>query len=99
MREQGPQATRDRAHWTITVTGEVQGVFFRKNAREQARSLGLAGEARNMPDGSVRIEVEGPVDQLERFRAWCETGPPKARVERVMVAEAPVRGLEGFTTR
>ncbi|MBA2277083.1 MAG: acylphosphatase [Chloroflexia bacterium] len=80
------------AHWTITVTGDVQGVFFRQSARERALALGLSGEARNMPDGSVRIEVEGPVDQLERFRVWCEQGPERAEVAWVAISEGPVRG-------
>ena len=80
------------AHWTIRVRGDVQGVFFRAGAAEQARALGLTGEARNMPDGSVQIEVEGPVAQLERFRVWCGHGPPRARVSDVDVREGQMQG-------
>ncbi len=87
------------AHWTIVVTGTVQGVFFRAGAREQAQELGLSGEARNMPDGSVRIEVEGPVDRLERFREWCHHGPPKAVVTGVDVVEGPLQNYPPGTFR
>lgn len=80
------------AHWTITVTGNVQGVFYRAGAQERALALGLAGEARNVPDGSVQIEVEGPVDRLERFRTWCAQGPSRAEVTGITVDEGPVRG-------
>ena len=82
---------------TIRVFGRVQGVFFRASARDQARRLGLAGFARNEPDGSVFIEVEGDEQALERFVAWCHYGPPDARVERVEVTEGEPIGHVGFT--
>jgi acylphosphatase len=89
------QREKDRAqriaHWSIRVTGTVQGVFFRAGAAEEARALGLAGEARNLRDGSVLIEVEGPVAQLERFRAWCRYGPPRAKVIGVDVEEGLIK--------
>lgn len=82
---------------TIRVSGKVQGVFFRRSAGEEARRLGLAGFARNEPDGSVSLEVEGEAAALARFVAWCETGPAGARVERVEVADAAPIGDVGFT--
>ena len=89
------QREQDRAqrvaHWSIRVTGTVQGVFFRAGAAEQAHVLGLSGEARNLRDGSVQIEVEGPLAQLERFRAWCHHGPPRAKVTGVEVREGLIK--------
>ena len=83
----------------IRVFGKVQGVFFRRSAREEARRLGLTGFARNEPDGSVYLEVEGEDAALAQFAAWCDTGPPGARVERVDVeARVPV-GYDHFATR
>lgn len=84
---------------TIRVFGKVQGVFFRRSAREEARRLGLAGFARNEPDGSVYLEVEGDESALARFVAWCETGPVGARVERVEVREGEPIGHRDFSTR
>lgn len=80
------------AHWTFRVTGLVQGVNYRAEARRQAQRLGLGGAATNMPDGSVRIEAEGPVAALRQFRDWCTAGPALARVERVDVSEGELRG-------
>lgn len=83
----------------IIVTGRVQGVSFRAGARDQARGLGISGFARNRADGSVLIETEGDPSAVERFRAWCETGPPSARVSGVDVAPVAVTGERGFTAR
>lgn len=67
----------------LRVTGRVQGVGFRWFVKETARRLGLAGWVRNDPDGSVLLEVEGPVDDVERLRAAVRKGPPGAWVEDV----------------
>jgi acylphosphatase len=85
-------------HRTIHVFGRVQGVFYRQSAKQQAMNLGLVGYARNEPDGSVQIEVEGEKAAIERFVAWCRVGPPAARVERVESAEDKVIGYKGFET-
>ncbi len=70
-------------HVTIRVTGNVQGVFFRANARVKAAALGLTGFVQNDPDGSVTIEAEGPEENLKELVTWCQQGPEYARVEKV----------------
>lgn len=69
----------------IHVTGQVQGVSFRASARVVATRLGLAGYARNQPNGSVLIVAEGSAAALDELVAWCETGPAHGRVDRVEV--------------
>jgi len=83
---------------SITVSGKVQGVYFRAHAQSQAQKLGLHGFARNEPDGSVYIEVAGEEKALEAFVAWCHQGSPEAVVEQVLHREQPVAGHQGFTT-
>jgi len=58
-------------------------VFFRHSARKEAEKLGIAGFARNEPDGSVYIEAEGEKENLEKFLACCHKGPALARVKKV----------------
>jgi acylphosphatase len=89
----------ERLHLDLSITGKVQGVWYRKTAVEKARQLGLKGYAMNMPDGSVRIEVEGEADVLGQFVDWCSTGPPLARVERVDRKTGPLVGFTTFETR
>lgn len=86
-------------HYDIDVTGHVQGVWYRRTAVERAAQFGLTGYAMNRPDGSVHLEAEGPREALDRFVAWCHTGPPLARVQQVEVTESAVQGFTTFETR
>ena len=82
------------------ISGGVQGVFYRATAVERAGELGLAGWVRNLPDGSVELEAEGPEDRLEELLAWCGRGPPAARVSGVETEWLPATGAErGFRVR
>jgi acylphosphatase len=83
----------------VTVTGQVQGVFFRARTREQAGRLGVTGWVRNDPDGSVAAHFEGDQDAVEAIVEWCREGPPRARVERVDVREAEPTGARDFDVR
>jgi acylphosphatase len=69
----------------LLISGRVQGVFYRASAQQEAMRLGLAGEIRNLPDGSVEAVVEGPKERIEEFIQWCRRGPPSAEVENVGV--------------
>jgi len=66
----------------INVYGLVQGVFFRYTTRKVARSLGLTGYVKNMPDGSVYIEAEGPEEKLNDLLEFAKKGPKHAQVEK-----------------
>ncbi|MGH8157185.1 MAG: acylphosphatase [Rhodanobacter sp.] len=78
------------------VSGRVQGVFYRASTREQALALGLAGHARNLPDGRVEVLASGPADALVALEHWLRRGPPAARVEAVGREDLPEQGLRGF---
>lgn len=71
-------------------------VGFRYSAAEKARTLGLAGFARNEEDGSLTIEAEGEERTLDTLVAWCREGPSFARVERVAVEELPPAHFTDF---
>jgi acylphosphatase len=78
----------DTVQWTrvrARVVGLVQGVSFRANAQANATSLNLSGWARNEPDGTVTLEIEGPKNKVEALVDWCRQGPPGARVDNVVI--------------
>ena len=77
----------------------MQGVFFRDTARQVATRLGLAGFARNEPNGSVYIEVEGDETALREFLKWCPEGSHYAEVAEVDHSEHEAVGHRGFEIR
>lgn len=80
------------------VGGRVQGVFYRASTREQALGLGLAGYAKNLPDGRVEVLASGPAAALDVLEHWLRRGPAGARVETVVREEVADRPMQGFHT-
>jgi acylphosphatase len=76
------------------VTGRVQGVSYRAYTVEEARRLGLVGWVKNRIDGAVELEAEGASDKVAALLAWCEHGPPSARVDRVATEELAATGTD-----
>ncbi len=73
----------------FVVFGMVQGVGFRWYVARHARAIGLTGYARNLPDGTVEVVVDGPEASLPELERLLRTGPANARVERVERTEEP----------
>jgi len=69
----------------IFVSGTVQGVFYRHNARKKAKELGIKGWVRNLYDGRVEVTAEGEEEDLKKFIEWCKKGPELAFVENIEV--------------
>ena len=76
------------------VSGRVQGVSYRASTADEARRLGLVGWVRNLPDGRVELEAEGPADAVEQLVAWCHAGPPAAHVTSVAVEDRVASGAD-----
>jgi acylphosphatase len=92
----GDDAGTDVVRLRLRITGRVQGVFFRASCRRVALSNGLAGSARNLPDGTVEVVLEGPQRAVEQGVAWCREGPSGALVRGVTIIEEPPGGESGF---
>lgn len=85
-------ATDTTQRLSARITGRVQGVGFRNFTQHTARDLGLTGWVRNEPDGSVRLEAEGPRSALNDLHEAVQQGPRMARVEAV---QADWQGADG----
>jgi len=92
----GASPSHGRIARRAIVRGRVQGVFFRDSVRRLASSRGVAGWARNRPDGSVEVWLEGAADAVAELLEFCRRGPARAHVEELAVEEAEPQGLEGF---
>jgi len=66
-----------------TVSGKVQGVYFRAWVYDQAASLGLVGWVRNLADGQVEVLAQGPAEALAALKQRLPQGSPLSRVEAV----------------
>jgi len=83
----------------VTISGRVQGVFFRVSCAERAQEVGVAGWVRNLRDGRVEAVFEGPADDVAALVEWCRVGPPMAQVVGVELEELAPTGGRGFSLR
>ena len=84
----------------LTISGRVQGVYFRQSTRLKAQQLGVSGWVRNRANGTVELVAEGPIESLDRLADWCKSGPEMACVERIERVDELSAGIpEGFDVR
>jgi acylphosphatase len=81
---------KTRAH--VTVTGKVQGVFFRQNTRRQAQNRGVFGWICNTLEGNVEAVFEGEEVAVKEVVDYCKHGPSFAKVENIQVDYEPYKG-------
>jgi acylphosphatase len=87
---------KQRAH--VQIEGRVQGVCFRMETRRAAQERGVTGWVRNLPNGKVEAVFEGDTKKVKSILRWCETGPPLARVNKVIVEdETPTGEFSDFS--
>jgi acylphosphatase len=80
----------------LTIKGKVQGVFYRATAKDVADLIGVKGWVRNLPDNNVEITVTATEEILQKFINWCKQGPPKAKVEEIIVEDLDLEEFNGF---
>ena len=83
-------------HLNLVIHGDVQGVYFRQEAKRKADDLGVFGSVKNNSDGTVSIEVEGDNAKVDQFLSWANFGPSRAKVERVDRSHGNIRGYDSF---
>lgn len=86
-----------RAH--VFVSGQVQGVYYRANTRDEATSQGVDGWVKNLDDGRVEAVFEGPRRAVDAMIEWCHEGSPRAKVRDVDAEYEEPEGLTGFDIR
>ena len=71
----------------ILISGRVQGVCFRAEAKIRASRLGISGFIKNLEDGRVEATIEGEEKKVEKFVKWTKRGPMFAKVTNVEIME------------
>ena len=90
---------RSMAAYRYLVSGRVQGVGYRYFVLREAERLGVAGFAKNLPDGRVEVTAEGTEEALADLESRLRAGPSFAAVTAVDRAPVPPRGDPGFHIR
>ena len=80
----------------LTIKGKVQGVFYRATAKDVADLTGVKGWVKNLPNDNVEIMATATEETLQKFINWCRQGPPRAKVENVIVKELELQEFNGF---
>lgn len=80
-----------------TVSGRVQGVFYRASARHEAARLGISGYARNLENSSVEVLACGKKNAVNDLCAWLATGPAQAQVTNVACESVDIECPVGFS--
>jgi acylphosphatase len=77
--------SESRKAFKAIVKGRVQGVSFRYYTKQKADQLGIKGEVRNLPDGSVYVRAEASEPAITEFRNFLTRGPRMAHVEDILL--------------
>ena len=80
------------------VSGHVQGVGYRWFVRGLATDAGLAGSARNLPDGRVEVVAEGTEQAVHRLLDALGGPAAPGTVTGVDHRFEAEQGSSGFTT-
>jgi len=83
----------------LIVHGRVHGVGFRASVAATAHTRGVTGWARNRPNGTVEVALEGDEEAVESVIRFCRDGPRAAAVAHVEVTSEDPEGLRTFEIR
>ena len=83
----------------LLIKGKVQGVFYRKTAKEVADNIGVKGWVRNTDAGDVEIIASSTQEALQDFIDWCHVGPARANVTTVEVTTLPDQPFQIFEVK
>jgi acylphosphatase len=83
----------------LIVHGRVHGVGFRASVAAAAHTQAVAGWARNRPDGTVEVVLEGDDQAVESVVRFCRDGPRGAAVTHVEATSEEPEGLRRFEIR
>lgn len=82
----------------VIFEGRVQGVGFRYTVKDLARGFDVCGWVKNLPDGSVELQVMGAPDEVDSFIREIAVESPVARNIRNHFSETipPLDNHSGF---
>lgn len=83
----------------VIFEGRVQGVGFRYTVKDLARGFEVRGWVKNLPDGTVELQVMGETDEVESFiREIAEESNVAHHIKNHTVVKIPpLENCTGFS--
>jgi len=83
----------------VIYEGRVQGVGFRYTTKDLAKGFEVCGTVKNLPDGTVELEVMGDREEVDAFlKEIAEESPLAHNIKGMQVTTIPpLVGVKGFT--
>lgn len=83
----------------VIFEGRVQGVGFRYTTKDIAKGFEVCGTVRNLPEGTVELEVMGEREEVEAFlKEIAEESALAHHIKGMHVKNIPpLDGVKGFT--
>jgi len=80
----------------LTISGSVQGVFFRQFVKENADKNNVRGFIRNLESGNVEIFLEGDSDPVDSLISLCKRGPQHSQIRNVTEKQENFQDFKEF---
>ena len=82
----------------VIFEGRVQGVGFRYTVKDLSRGFEVCGSVRNLPDGSVVLQVMGEADEVELFiKEIAEESAVAHHIDKLAALKIPLlENCSGF---
>lgn len=83
----------------VIFSGRVQGVGFRYTTKDLARGFDVCGWVKNLPDGTVELQVMGDAEEVDGFIKEIADESNVAHHIKSLMAEniPPLEGVRGFS--
>lgn len=83
----------------VIFEGRVQGVGFRYSVKDLARGFEVCGWVKNLPDGTVELQVMGEPGEVESFiKEIAEESNVAHHIKNLTASGiAPLENCTGFT--
>ena len=83
----------------VIFEGRVQGVGFRYTCKDLAKGFEVVGTVRNLPEGTVELDVMGQASEVEEFiQEIAEESAMAHNIKGMHVKNIqPLEGVKGFT--
>ena len=83
----------------VIFEGRVQGVGFRYTTKDIAKGFDVCGTVKNLPEGTVELEVMGEREEVEAFlKEIAEESAMAHHIKGMHVKNIPpLDGVKGFT--